>query len=496
MARPVDDHGSVIRAATASMSELIGASRCSILDARRPLPGAPQALRRRRRRGRPRPRGARRRVLRPARPQRRGQDDDHRDPRGAARAGRGRRGSARPALGRRRIGAAAAARHPAAGDAAQREAVGRGSRPAVPLVLPPRAERRRRARDGGTRVEAEGWVGKLSGGQKQRLAVACALVNQPDLLFLDEPTTGLDPQSRRQLWALLERFRRSGGTIVITTHYMDEAETLCDRVAVDGPGPRDRARHAARARGVARRRARDRVRGAGRGRHHRPTSLAVLPGVQKARVEDGHLCLNVVEPARRHPGAARRTAAGAARRCPDSRLTRRRSRTCSLPSPGGICAMSDNGGARHPLLELTLARLREFIREPEAVFWVFCFPILLAFGLGIAFRNQGDAPVHAGRAGGRRQPRWSCRRCGRRPPSACGCSRGARRTRRCATAPSKSWSSPGDPPTYRLRSHPAREPRRAAGRRRRAAAGARSNRCVCARRSSGWRSSARATSTG
>jgi ABC-2 type transport system ATP-binding protein len=76
------------------------------------------------------------------------------------------------------------------------------------------------------------WVGKLSGGQKQRLAVACALVNRPDLLFLDEPTTGLDPQSRRQLWALLEQFRAEGGTIILTTHYMEEAETLCDRVSV------------------------------------------------------------------------------------------------------------------------------------------------------------------------------------------------------------------------------------------------------------------------
>jgi ABC-2 type transport system ATP-binding protein len=76
------------------------------------------------------------------------------------------------------------------------------------------------------------WVGKLSGGQKQRLAVACALAGDPDLLFLDEPTTGLDPQSRRQLWELLDRFRKSGGTILLTTHYMEEAQTLCDRVAI------------------------------------------------------------------------------------------------------------------------------------------------------------------------------------------------------------------------------------------------------------------------
>jgi ABC-2 type transport system ATP-binding protein len=75
-------------------------------------------------------------------------------------------------------------------------------------------------------------VGKLSGGQKQRLALACSLVGDPDLLFLDEPTTGLDPQSRRQLWDLIEEFKTSGKTTVLTTHYMDEAEILCDRVAI------------------------------------------------------------------------------------------------------------------------------------------------------------------------------------------------------------------------------------------------------------------------
>jgi ABC-2 type transport system ATP-binding protein len=80
------------------------------------------------------------------------------------------------------------------------------------------------------------WVVKLSGGQKQRLSVACALVGRPSLLFLDEPTTGLDPQSRRQLWDVLERFRGGGGTILLTTHYMDEAHALCDRVGIMDQG--------------------------------------------------------------------------------------------------------------------------------------------------------------------------------------------------------------------------------------------------------------------
>jgi ABC-2 type transport system ATP-binding protein len=86
------------------------------------------------------------------------------------------------------------------------------------------------------RDKAKAKVKELSGGQRQRFSIATTLINQPKIVFLDEPTTGLDPQARRNLWDLILDIRRKGATVIITTHYMDEAEVLCDRVAIIDSG--------------------------------------------------------------------------------------------------------------------------------------------------------------------------------------------------------------------------------------------------------------------
>jgi ABC-2 type transport system ATP-binding protein len=143
--------------------------------------------------------------------------------------------------------------------------------------------------------KADTWVGKLSGGQKQRLAVATALVSNPKILFLDEPTTGLDPQSRRQLWEIIRQFQQRNGTVLLTTHYMDEAERLCDRLAIIDHGQIIAAGTPAELI-------------AGLTGHH-VVEFAVsdmgnsnghaweaLPGVQSVRSEDGLFSLQVNEP--------------------------------------------------------------------------------------------------------------------------------------------------------------------------------------------------------
>ncbi len=145
--------------------------------------------------------------------------------------------------------------------------------------------------------KANTWIKNLSGGQKQRLAVAVALVGDPELLFLDEPTTGLDPYARREVWEIIGDCRRQGRTTVLTTHYMEEAEQLCDRIAIIDSGrvialgspPQLIAQlggehiiefslTAPEAAALA------------------PQSWCELPAVTACRYEDGAICLTVTEP--------------------------------------------------------------------------------------------------------------------------------------------------------------------------------------------------------
>ncbi len=142
--------------------------------------------------------------------------------------------------------------------------------------------------------KTEARVGKLSGGQQQRLAVACALVGDPDVLLLDEPTTGLDPQSRRQLWDLIRDLRARGRAVLLTTHYMDEAERLCDRVAIVDHG-----------RVIAMGTPRELIARLG-GEHvidftlesagDREPGLADVPAVTSVRRDGDHYLLSVTEP--------------------------------------------------------------------------------------------------------------------------------------------------------------------------------------------------------
>ncbi len=160
--------------------------------------------------------------------------------------------------------------------------------------------------------KADAWVGKLSGGQKQRLAIATALVGNPRILLLDEPTTGLDPQSRRQVWEIVRRFQAEGGTVLLTTHYMDEAERLCDYISIidhgkviaagtpseliSGVGGHHRVEFALTAPAIAS--------AFPASTFNAPLSaelLRTLPGVAGVQSDDGVIALTVEEPHRTIP---------------------------------------------------------------------------------------------------------------------------------------------------------------------------------------------------
>lgn len=150
--------------------------------------------------------------------------------------------------------------------------------------------------------KSDAWVGKLSGGQRQRLAVATALVANPRILFLDEPTTGLDPQSRRQLWEIIREFQRHGGTVLLTTHYMDEAERLCDRLAIIDHG--QVIAEGSPAELIDRLGGQHMVEFAVGGNSHEALNDSArtqeawraLPGVESVHADDGQVCLTVRQP--------------------------------------------------------------------------------------------------------------------------------------------------------------------------------------------------------
>ena len=340
-------------------------------------------------------------VLRPAGPERRGQDHDRRGPRGtAARDGR-RGGGPRPALGRGRPRDPGAARRVPAADGAVR----RSSRWARRCPSSGRSTAKGRdpgevVREVGLQEKTRARVGTLSGGQKQRLAVACALVGDPELLFLDEPTTGLDPQSRRQVWDIVNGFKERGRTVVLTTHYMDEAERLCDRIAVVDHG-----------RVIARGTPRELIRslggdhvieiaveegGAGEPAARGSRRPALGPGGPRGGRSPGPDRDRAPRGDRPAPRAGGLRAASRSRASPPATPA---SRTCSSRSPGGTSAMSDRARVR-AFLALCLARLREGYREPEVLFWAFVFPVLLSGALAVAFRDRPPEPVPGARRAG------------------------------------------------------------------------------------------------
>jgi ABC-2 type transport system ATP-binding protein len=280
-------------------------------------------------------------------------------------------------------------------------------------------------------------VGTLSGGQRQRLVLACAMVGDPQLLLLDEPTTGLDPQSRHQVWEILGEIRARGATVLLTTHYMEEAENLCDRVAIVNHGrllaidcPRQLIADLGGEHFIEFSVAED-------GGGPEPERLLDLPAVRAAGRQDGRVWLSVTEPHVALPALLARLEQF------DCRLTGLTTRHASLqdvflklagksleeveagtptriplaPREVGTGARDAEDNTLHPgnpmdhdagplaereeyvpkgkeyvrlapLVQLTLMWIRESVREPAALFWLYGFPIVVTVAMGMAFPGK------------------------------------------------------------------------------------------------------------
>ena len=241
--------------------------------------------------------------------------------------------------------------------------------------------------------KADTRVGDLSGGQAQRLSIACALVHDPEVVFLDEPTAALDPQARRNLWELLAGLNDSGRTVVLTTHYMDEAEALCDRVAIIDHGRILELDTPANL-----------VRGL-----DAPTRITVATG-QLTPEEAGAIAgVDEVRGGSRrrraaHPRARRRAhrtgPAGApgrhpgADRHPRGRLPRpHRPRVPSMTATDGAIRSRSAGTQSSAFSALSLAIVRGFLRDRASVFFAIVFPLMFLVLFGGLFADQSQSKV-------------------------------------------------------------------------------------------------------
>ncbi len=260
----------------------------------------------------------------------------------------------------------------------------------VPQLLPPGpgpTAELIEALDLGERRDAQ--TKDLSGGQRQRLSVALALVNEPEVLFLDEPTTGLDPQARRSLWDLVLGLKAAGTTVLLTTHYMEEAEQLCDRLAIMDHG---KVLEMGTVEELVARRFQelsvrfDTLPGLEDAR------LAALPGVSRVMHEDDSIALYTADVAATIGGLL--AAAGGAGH-------RARQPGGAAGDPRGRVPRPDRPGAPGltrcaPLLALTRANIRSFVRDRAALFWTIAFPILFVILFGSIFSGGGPSTFNIG----------------------------------------------------------------------------------------------------